>query len=254
MFYNNQRFLTFGRFNGVFMAPDSVHSRKIKLLGCGLAFVGWLCLPLVARGADSAKVYGWVVQLGSFKQEENAKKFIQRIKKKGYTPFINTGSGSKWHKIRVGPYPSKGEAEQVIRELKKTQGITAIILASEDAPPQLEETIDSVEVVVSQFLIWLHAWKSQEINSYLSFFSKDFKDPKRSRKNWEKQRRKVLSKSSIISIEVSDLEIHQGDDAVEMSFIQNYKSDRTSDVGKKVLIWKNEGDRWKIVKESWESS
>ena len=64
----------------------------------------------------------------------------------------------------------------------------------------------------------------------------------------------MFSKSSIISIEVSDLETHQGDDSVEMLFIQNSKSDRTSDVGKKVLIWKNEGDRWKIVKESWEFS
>ena len=44
------------------------------------------------------------------------------------------------------------------------------------------------------------------------------------------------------------------DDSVEMSFIQNYKSDRTSDVGKKVLIWKDEGDSWKIVKESWKPS
>ena len=64
----------------------------------------------------------------------------------------------------------------------------------------------------------------------------------------------MFSKSSIISIEVSDFETHQGDDSVEMSFIQNSKSDRTFDVGKKVLIWKNEGDRWKIVKESWEFS
>ena len=92
-------------------------------------------------------------------------------------------------------YPSKGEAEQVVRDLKKTQGITAIVLASEDGPPQLEETTDPVDVFVSQFLIWLNAWKSQEVNSYLSFYSKDFKDPKRSRKNWENNGEKCLAKA-----------------------------------------------------------
>ena len=50
------------------------------------------------------------------------------------------------------------------------------------------------------------------------------------------------------------IEILYADDGVEMSFVQSYKSDRISDVGKKILIWRNEGDRWKIVKESWKSS
>ncbi|MFT4577896.1 MAG: hypothetical protein ACI8PD_000664 [Nitrospinales bacterium] len=197
---------------------------------------------------------GWVVQLGSFKKQENAQDFINKIKKKGYTPFIVSDEESEWYKTRVGPYPSKEEADQVVLDLKNAQGITAIALVSDEMPPDLEEPIDSVDVVVSQFLIWLKAWEAQKINSYLSFYSKDFKDSKRPQENWEAQRRKAFGSSSGVSIEVSDIQILRADDAVEMSFTQNYKSDRISDIGKKVLIWKNEGDRWKIVKESWESS
>ena len=185
---------------------------------------------------------------------ENAQDFIKKIKKKGYTPFIVGGEESDWYKTRIGPYPSKEEADQVVLDLKMAQGITAIVLVSDEDPPDLEEPIDSVDVVVSQFLIWLKAWEAQKINSYLSFYSKDFKDSKRPRKSWEAQRRKVFGSSSGVSIEVSDIQILRANDAVEMSFIQSYKSDRISDVGKKVLIWKNEGDRWKIVKESWEAS
>jgi len=234
------------------MAPVPFHLKLFKLSICGLA--AWFCLAGTVKDVESETNYGWVVQMGSFKKEENAKKFIKTIKKKGYTPFIDSDPDSEWYKIRVGPYPSKDEADQVVLDLKKAQSITAIVLPTKESPPQLEEPVDSVDVVVSQFLIWLNAWKSQEINSYLSFYSKDFKDPKRSRESWESQRRKTLSKSSIISIEVSDIQILRDDDAVEMSFIQNYHSDRLSDVGKKVLVWKNEGDRWLIVKESWESS
>jgi hypothetical protein len=217
-----------------------------------LLLIGWLLSFGIAFANTMDN--GWVVQLGSFKEQKNAQDFISKIKKKGYTPFIVRGEESDWYKTRVGPYPSKEEADQVVLDLKKAQGITAIVLVSNEKPPDLEETIDSVDVVVSQFLIWLKAWEAQKINSYLSFYSKDFKDSKRPRESWEAQRRKTFGSSSGVSIEVSDIQILRADDAVEMSFIQDYKSDRISDVGKKILIWKNEGDRWKIVKESWESS
>lgn len=217
-----------------------------------LILIGWL-LSFGITFADTID-NGWVVQLGSFKKQENAQDFIKKIKKKGYTPFIVGGEESDWYKTRIGPYPSKEEADQVVLDLKMAQGITAIVLVSDENPPDLVEPIDSVDVVVSQFLIWIKAWEAQKINSYLSFYSKDFKDSKRPRKSWEAQRRKVFGSSSGVSIEASDIQILRADDAVEMSFTQSYKSDRISDVGKKVLIWKNEGDRWKIVKESWEAS
>jgi hypothetical protein len=217
-----------------------------------LFLMGWF-FPLGTASAVPIN-NSWAVQLGSFKKQENAQDFIRKIKKKGYTPFIVNSDESDWYKARVGPYPSKEEADQVVLDLKKAQGLTAIVLVSDEDPPDLEEPIDSVDVVVSQFLIWLKAWEAQKINSYLSFYSKDFKDPKRPRKSWEAQRRKAFGSSSGVSIEVSDIQILRADDAVEMSFIQNYKSDRISDIGKKILIWKNEGDRWKIIKESWESS
>ena len=217
-----------------------------------LILIGWL-LSFGITFADTID-NGWVVQLGSFKKQENAQDFIKKIKKKGYTPFIVGGEESDWYKTRIGPYPSKEEADQVVLDLKMAQGITAIVLVSDENPPDLVEPIDSVDVVVSQFLVWIKAWEAQKINSYLSFYSKDFKDSKRPRKSWEAQRRKAFGSSSGVSIEASDIQILRGDDAVEMSFTQIYKSDRISDVGKKVLIWKNEGDRWKIVKESWEAS
>ena len=217
-----------------------------------LILIGWL-LSFGITFADTID-NGWVVQLGSFKKQENAQDFIKKIKKNGYTPFIVGGEESDWYKTRIGPYPSKEEADQVVLDLKMAQGITAIVLVSDENPPDLVESIDSVDVVVSQFLIWIKAWEAQKINSYLSFYSKDFKDSKRPRKSWEVQRRKALGSSSGVSIEVSDIQILRAHDAVEMSFIQSYKSDRISDIGKKVLIWKNEGDRWKIVKESWEAS
>ena len=171
---------------------DQPKQYKACLLGVLLSIC--FCFTGTGYTADPSTNSAWVVQLGSFKEQENAQNFISKIKKKGYTPFIEVNEDSSWYKIRVGPYPSKDEADQVVLDLKKAQDITAIVLVSEGGPPDLEEPIDSVDIVVSQFLIWLNAWKAQQITSYLSFYSKDFEDPKRSRENWEAQRRKLLSK------------------------------------------------------------
>jgi len=195
-----------------------------------------------------------MVQLGSFHEEKNAKRFVSRVKKKGYTPFVVRAENSKWHKVRVGPYPSKEEARQIVRDLKKSHDIFAMVIFSNEGPSDLGDPVDSIDVVVSQFLIWLKAWEGGEVNAYLSFYSKNFKDPKKSRKKWEQERRFILRRNSGIIIQVSDIEMKQNDETIEMSFVQDFKSDRISDIGRKELIWENEGNSWKIIKETWNPS
>jgi hypothetical protein len=218
----------------------------------GTVFGFWFFSSMVMAGENLEK--GWMVQLGSFHEEKNAKQFVSRIKKKGYTPFIVQGKDSTWYKIRVGPYPSKAEASQVTQDLKKNQGISALVVLSKAGAPDLEDPVDSIDVVVAQLLIWLQAWEGKNVNEYLSFYSTNFRDPKKSRKEWAEQRRSALNGNSSISIQISDIQMKQNDETVEVSFLQNYKSDRVSDVGKKKLIWKNEGNSWKIIQETWKPS
>ena len=226
---------------------SSFHKHNSILVGAifGLLFFS---SPVMA-GEFSEK--GWMVQLGSFGEEKNAERFVSRIKKKGYTPFVVREENSKWYKVRVGPYPSKNEASQVVKDLKKSQGLSAMLTLSAGGPPDLKDPGDAIDVVVSQLLIWIKAWEDREVNSYLSFYSKNFKDPKKSRKEWASQRRSALSRNSRITIQVSDIQMKQKDETIEMSFIQDFRSDRVSDIGLKELIWKNEGNSWKIIKEIW---
>ncbi len=223
----------------------SFHKHKSILMG--VVFGLWAFASLVMANSEK----GWTAQLGSFHEEKNAERFISRIKKRGYTPFVVKGENSQWYKVRVGPYPSKEEARLVVRDLKKNQGISAMVILSQEGPPDSEDPGDPIDIVVSQFLIWLQAWQGRDVNAYLSFYSKNFKDPKISRKEWVSQRRFALSRNSGITIQVSDIQMKQNDETIEMSFVQDFKSDRVSDIGRKELIWKNEGNRWKIIKEIW---
>jgi hypothetical protein len=215
-----------------------------------LAVFGLLLFSSLAMaGENSAK--GWMVQ---FHEEKNAERFVSRIKKNGYTPFMVRSENSQWYKVRVGPYPSKEEARQVVQNLKKSHDISAMVILSKEGPPDLGSPVDSIDVVVSQFLIWLKAWEGGEVNAYLSFYSKNFKDPKKSRNEWEQERRFILRRNSGIIIQVSNIEMKQNGETIEMSFVQDFKSDRVSDIGRKELVWKNEGNRWKIIKETWKPS
>ncbi|MBT5551373.1 MAG: SPOR domain-containing protein [Nitrospina sp.] len=229
---------------------SSFHKHNSILVGA--VFGLWFFSSSVLVGESSGK--GWMVQLGSFHEEKNAELFVARIKKKGYTPFVVRKENSKWYKIRVGPYPSKSEANQVAKDLKKKQGISAMVVLSQGGLPDSDDPGDSIDVVVSQLLIWLKAWEARKVNDYLSFYSQKFKDPKKSRQEWARQRRSALNGNSSISIEISNIQIKQNDETVEMSFIQNFKSDKVSDVGKKELVWVNEGNSWKIIQEVWKPS
>jgi hypothetical protein len=226
-------------------------SRQSTSLLVGVVF-GFLIFSSSVMAEDtSAK--GWLVQLGSFQVKKNAEAFISRIKKMGYTPFVVQAENSRWYKVRVGPYPSKEEARQVAGDLKKNNAVAALVVLSKKGPPDLEDSVDSIDIVVSQLLIWLKAWEGGEVNTYLSFYSKNFQAPQKSRIEWERGRRYILGRSSGTTIQVSDMEMKQNDETIEMSFIQEFKSDRISDIGWKELIWKNEGNSWKIIKETWTS-
>lgn len=61
----------------------------------------------------------WAVQLGSFKNKENAEKLAADLRKQGYAAFLSqllTNSG-KLHRVRVGPQKDRASAEAMAARL-----------------------------------------------------------------------------------------------------------------------------------------
>ena len=112
--------------------------------------------------------------------------------------------------------------------------------------------INPTAIVTSNLYNWVKAWESRNTSLYLSFYSKNFKDPKRSLSEWKSYRRTSLKKSSNISIQISNIKIYSSNKKIiRVDFIQQFKSNTTSDIGKKSLVWEKGPDGWKIIKESW---
>ncbi|MBT6601404.1 MAG: hypothetical protein HOB32_07090 [Nitrospina sp.] len=108
------------------------------------------------------------------------------------------------------------------------------------------------EIITSSLFTWANAWENKNTGLYFSFYSRNFKDPKRSYSAWKNHRQRSINRASNISISIAKIKIDKlKNNTIRVTFTQKYKSNKTSDVGIKQLLWKKEKSKWKILKETW---
>ena len=108
------------------------------------------------------------------------------------------------------------------------------------------------EIITSSLFTWANAWENKNTGLYFSFYSRNFKDPKRSYSAWKNHRQRSINRASNISISIAKIKIDKlKNNTIRVTFTQKYKSNKNSDVGIKQLLWKKEKSKWKILKETW---
>ncbi len=77
-----------------------------------------------------AGVTAWVVQLGSFTTQANADGLVQRLKKAGYTAFIEPldDGGKPTYRVRVGPELTQLTAERMRDDIAKNVNLNGIVM------------------------------------------------------------------------------------------------------------------------------
>jgi len=84
-----------------------------------------------ARAPGSAGRARWVVQAGVFSVRENADSLRATLSKAGFAPVFfkeaQDRRGAPVYFVRIGPHKNRGAAEQIVRDLKKKHGITALV-------------------------------------------------------------------------------------------------------------------------------
>jgi len=74
-----------------------------------------------AQPADSSPTGMWVVQLGSFSDQENAERLAADLRKQDFAPFLSqlsTESG-QMHRVRLAPQKDRESAETMAAKLQK---------------------------------------------------------------------------------------------------------------------------------------
>ena len=72
-----------------------------------------------ATAAGQSELTAWAVQLGSFSSAQNAVALRDRLRKKGYTAFVEKGRahGSEITRVFVGPELARDQADKIVKKL-----------------------------------------------------------------------------------------------------------------------------------------
>lgn len=86
--------------------------------------------PVEAKASQGDSLTAWVVQVGSFKQQQNALALRDKIRKRGFTAFverIKSASGATY-RVRVGPEMSYTRIKQRRDALKSKLSLKGVIM------------------------------------------------------------------------------------------------------------------------------
>lgn len=102
--------------------------------------------------------------------------------------------------------------------------------------------------------VWITAWAKQDVDKYLSMYSQDFEPGNRkSRAEWEKQRRLRITNKAQIRIDAVDVVLEVGSStAVVATFQQHYRADVLNEISNKMLVFIRDSEKsnqWRIVDE-----
>jgi cell division septation protein DedD len=78
--------------------------------------------PTPATRAETTD--GWVVQVAALRDRNAANAVVRKLSAKGYRAFLvhpAAGTPAPSYRVRVGPFPDRGEAEQVSRRLEREE-------------------------------------------------------------------------------------------------------------------------------------
>lgn len=93
----------------------AVRTRTIRLDDQRGAFAPGGAADIPDTPSGPADGTGWLVQVGNFQDEENARRQADRLTGAGYSAdlYPHTSAGGLTYRVRVGPQPSRESAEEV---------------------------------------------------------------------------------------------------------------------------------------------
>jgi len=142
----------------------------------------------------------------------------------------------------------KKQATSPIKE--ETMDRSGIKKITEEPGPKL---FDKIYALIGD---WKSAWektagKNGDLESYISFYSRDFHENRLDREGWKLDKARKGGRKDWIRIDISDIKITgpTDDNQIEVRFSQDYRSSNFSVKSEKLLLLRKEGEDWKIVSE-----
>jgi len=112
----------------------------------------------------------------------------------------------------------------------------------------LEDSGDLIKKLVFE---WAEAWSKKEFETYINFYSKNFKNKRaKSFDDWSKYRKPRIKRRGKIKLSITKIKVDiLADGIAEVSFNQRYQSGSTRLFTRKKMRLRKEEQNWKIVFE-----
>ena len=112
----------------------------------------------------------------------------------------------------------------------------------------LEDSGDLIKKLVFE---WAEAWSKKEFETYINFYSKNFKNKRaKSFDDWSKYRKPRIKRRGKIKLSITKIKVDiLADGIAEVSFDQRYQSGSTRLFTRKKMRLRKEEQNWKIVFE-----
>jgi len=80
---------------------------------------------------SKAKPKAWAVQVGSFSKRANAMRLRDKLRRKGYTAFVERleSRGQLVYRVRVGPEVKRSKAEKLQKEIRSALKINGLVVS-----------------------------------------------------------------------------------------------------------------------------
>jgi murein L,D-transpeptidase YafK len=111
-----------------------------------------------------------------------------------------------------------------------------------------QKSMNEVEAWLGQ---WLRAWKTKDLDRYMTFYSEKFSGNGMNYDQWKKHKTGLNQTYAQIDVELFSPVIYGHADGWVIKSLQSYRSDKHEDFGEKTLYVQQEGDRLKIIEENW---
>lgn len=87
--------------------------------------------PVTTKPVAAGKGGGWAVQVGAFGSAGTARKLVADLQRDGFPAYVAPlqRGGKTLHRVRVGPVPSKAEAQQLATRVKSRKLPAAVVAA-----------------------------------------------------------------------------------------------------------------------------
>jgi septal ring-binding cell division protein DamX len=89
--------------------------------------------PAEKKEAKPSEARKFTIQVVSFKEQKEADKLVESLTKRNFPAYSRNVviKGEKWHRVRVGSYPTADEAKKVAAKLESEKKFKAIIVKYE---------------------------------------------------------------------------------------------------------------------------